>query len=329
MFFDSCYPYNIILSMEVSAVKQRPVPLPYYHKPPMRFKNYEIHYNSDNALTHIQTNRHDYYEFYFLIAGAIDFYVEGVKYSLVPGDVMLIAPKQEHHSIITQNSPYERYVLWLDPGYISALSSPSTNLSLVFQKNFATSGHITTDSDMRQSVHRLLESLLVASQSKEYGSDLLTNSYVVELLVTLAQFRLFSLPTYPLDSSGSMAKPLIKSALAHINEHIRESISVQEIADALFVSRSYLSKVFREEMNIPLHQFITKKKLFLAKQELLGGASLKDVVENYNFGNYSSFYRAFKQEFGQAPKQIQTGRGLSPAKKKTAEARSLADEDEH
>lgn len=292
---------------QTMPAKEKPIPLPYHHKPPMRFKNFEIHYNSDQDLTHIQSNQHDYYEFFFLISGAIDFFVDGHKHSLLPGDVLLIAPRQEHHSVIVRGTPYERYVLWLDPGYVSALSSPSTNLSLAFQKSLASNGHITPDAEMRDLVHRLLESLLIASQSKGYGTDLLISAYIVELLVALAQFHLFSQPIDTF-SSAPMTKPIVKNTLNYINEHIYESISVQEIANALFVSRSYLSKVFSEEMNIPLHQFISKKKLFLAKQDLVAGTSLKDVVTKYNFGDYSSFFRAFKQEFGQSPKQLQTGR---------------------
>lgn len=286
---------------------KKPIPLPYHHKPPMRFKNFEIHYNSDHTLTKIQTNRHDYFEFYFLLSGAINFFVEGVKYNLDPGDILLIAPKQEHHSVITGSAPYVRYVLWLDPGYVSSLSSPATNLPLAFQKNPATNSHIKPDADMRDRIHHLLDSLLIASQSKGYGADLLTTAYMVELLVTLAQFRLFSQSSYPLDAFNATSKPIVKNTLNYINQHIYDPINVQEIADAMFVSRSYLSRVFSEEMSIPLHQFITKKKLFLAKRELSAGIALRDVVAKYSFGNYSSFFRAFKQEFGTSPKQMQTG----------------------
>lgn len=288
-------------------MRQKPVPTPYYHNPPMLFKNFEIHYNRDQNLKQIVTNQHNYYEFYFLISGEIAFYIEGIQYALHPGDIMLIPPKHEHHSVITNTNPYERYVLWLDPDYINRLSSPSSNLSIAFQKDLFGQPHITPTAETRMLIHHLLESLLIASHSKEYGCDLLMNAYIIELLVNLAQFRIFSQPVEQSVFSVSVetySNPIIRNAIQYINDHIYESISVQEISNSLFISKSYLSKLFSNELNIPLHQFITKKKLFLARQDLLQGVNPKEVVSRYSFGTYSSFFRSFKSEFGKSPKEI-------------------------
>lgn len=283
-------------------------PLPYYHKPPMRFRDFEIHYNRDYKLNHIVNNVHDYYEFYFLISGDVTYYIEQNEYHLKPSSIILIAPGQRHHATINTRSgqPYERYVLWLDPGYLKRLSSGKSDLALPFEKTYITSAHIPLTRSMEMIINNLLELILNSSVSLEYGSDLLTNTYIVELLIHLARIKLFQQSSgleHRLENGGGNT-PVISSALSYINNHILENIKLQDITDYLYVSRSYLSKRFSEEIGLSVHQFIIKKKLFLARQELLSGMSVTEVCQKYNFGNYSSFYRAFKAEFGLSPRSL-------------------------
>ncbi|HIQ73507.1 MAG TPA: helix-turn-helix domain-containing protein [Candidatus Cottocaccamicrobium excrementipullorum] len=289
-------------------MKEKLEPTPYYHKPPMRNQDYEIYYNKDDALDHIAENKHAYYEFYFLISGDVTYYIQEQEYNLKPGAIMLIAPSQYHHAVINIHSgqPYERYVLWLNPDYLKRLSSDKTDLFLPFQKTHATSAHLQLTRDMQITIHNLLELIFSGTHSQEFGMDLLTNSYVIELLVYIARVKLFQ-PNSDIPASSSAntgASPAVTGALAYINSHIYEEIRVQDITSQLFVSRSYLSRVFNEEMGLSIHQFIVKKKLFLAKQDLIGGSSMQEVCHKYSFGNYSSFFRAFKQEFGQSPRNI-------------------------
>lgn len=133
-----------------------------------------------------------------------------------------------------------------------------------------------------------------------------TNSYVIELLVHIAKIKLFQQDSYFEQrlSENMGNNSLVLNVLNYINEHIYEEIRIQDITDSLFVSRSYLSKIFNEEMGLSLHQFIIKKKLFLARQDLLTGIPVRDICHKYSFGNYSSFFRAFKLEFGQSPRMV-------------------------
>lgn len=186
------------------------------------------------------------------------------------------------------------------------LSSPHSNLSSIFQTSYITTSHIRPARDLQALIHNLFENIFINSNSHRFGTDLLANAYIIELLVNLAQSRLF----YP-DSEFETAIPselspndtLILDVLKYINDHIQERIKISDICSCIFVSRSYLSKTFTNEIGIPIYHYIIKKKLFLAKQDLANGSDIQKTSEKYNFGNYSSFYKAFKTEFGQSPKE--------------------------
>lgn len=292
-------------------------PEPYYHKPPMRFKDFEIHYNKDYTLKHIMRNQHDYYEFYFLVSGDVSYEVAGITYALNPGDILLIAPGLEHEAFIhaSRTKPYERYVMWLSPDYLSRLSSARTDLLLPFQRSYLSGSRLPLAPDSSLKLSGLLDHILTSSRSQEYGADLMTNSYIIELLVQIARLKLF-LQDYDFEKSFAPNQKnarLISDLLSYINGHITETLAVEQLASEFFISRSYLSKIFCEELGLPLHQFIMKKKLFLARQDLLHGLSVTDTCAKYHFGNYSSFFRAFKLEFGQSPRALLKGSGSSPA----------------
>lgn len=283
----------------------KPDPSPYYRKPPMKFNDFKIFYNKDYSLKNILPNKHNYYEFYLLLSGEVTYYIENQEYHLIPGDIILISPQQNHYAYINTNinMPYERYVLWLNPDYLNLLSSPKTNLSFVFQNTAINNAQIRLAPDMFNKIHYLLESILTSSHSQAYGSDLLANAYVTELLINLAQFKLFYSNSYldMLSLSTSYEDSLIFNILNYINLNICQTITISQICEHFFISKSYLAKLFKEEVGLSVHQYIMKKKLFLAKQDLLHINSMNTLVEKYGFGNYSTFFRAFKLEFGQSP----------------------------
>lgn len=288
-------------------MKKNIAPSPYYHKPPLRSHDFEIHHNLDFNLNHITPNTHDYYEFYFLISGDVSYRIEQKNYHLRSGDVILIAPGQYHAATINNCSgqPYERYVLWLNSKYLNRLSSSKTDLMRSFQQSRFTTAQLRLSNDMQRTCQNLLQSILIHAVSQEYGSDLLIDCYIIELLVHIARIMLFQQTPYTEHIGSHLSdNPVLLSALQYIMEHIYENIKIQNITDHLYVSRSYLSKIFQDELGISIHQYIMKKKLFLARQELLNDIPIKEVYQKYCFGNYSSFFRAFKAEFGLSPRDL-------------------------
>ncbi|WP_018753842.1 AraC family transcriptional regulator [Paenibacillus sanguinis] len=277
-------------------------PTPYGKKPSMVNTDYQIHYNKDTSLTSLRgVHSHDYYEFYFFMSGRVTYHVEGQQFQLQAGDIMLIQPGQKHYAEITASMAYERYVLWLHPDYLQLASTETTNLLQPFNHINCLGCHLNLPNDMVILVNHLLDNILIQSVSNEYGSDMLARSFINELLIRIARTKMYHQSTY--FSTDFNNNDLLANALNYIHQHIYESIHVQDIADATFVSKSFLSKKFTDSMKISIHKYIVRKKLYLSRQELLHGSSIDAVFEKYSFGDYSSFYRAFKKEFGMSPKE--------------------------
>ena len=95
---------------------------------------------------------------------------------------------------------------------------------------------------------------------------------------------------------------LYQQITEYIEEHLDENLSLDSLAEEFYVSKYHIAHVFKDRLGMSIHQYITKKRLALCKEAILGKASITEIYQTYGFGDYSSFYRAFKKEYGISPK---------------------------
>lgn len=95
---------------------------------------------------------------------------------------------------------------------------------------------------------------------------------------------------------GAPASKLVSDVSNYINRHMSETITVEAIAKEFFLSRSYLSKLFKAESNMSLSDFILTKKTDEAKYLLrYTNKSLTDISLNLGFSSPGHFSRVFKK----------------------------------
>jgi AraC-like DNA-binding protein len=106
---------------------------------------------------------------------------------------------------------------------------------------------------------------------------------------------------------------LIEHVLEYIGTHIDEDITIDDLSAYTYLSKFHLSREFKKHTGTTLHRYILQKKLIAAKELILRDIPITLVYEQCGFGDYSNFFRAFKNEYGMTPKQY-----LEAMKKSTA-----------
>lgn len=96
----------------------------------------------------------------------------------------------------------------------------------------------------------------------------------------------------------------LSALLKHINLHINENLSLDELAQRFNLSKFYLTRRFKELTGLSLHQFIVKKRLTRARYLISVGTDPYCAAVDAGFNNYSHFSRTFKAYFGQNPSTI-------------------------
>ena len=97
--------------------------------------------------------------------------------------------------------------------------------------------------------------------------------------------------------------------MAYINEHYAQPLTLDEIADAFFISKSYLSHEFVRYTNTSVYEYIQFRRICGAKLLIASGVSLTDAAFQSGFNSYSSFLRTFRKTAGISPTDFQRNLG--------------------
>lgn len=98
--------------------------------------------------------------------------------------------------------------------------------------------------------------------------------------------------------------PCVVRAIKYIRRHLSAQLTLAEIAENSFVSKSTLTKHFRNELSKSVAEYVSDLIMFEAGQRLLKtNLSVLAVSEKYGFSDQFYFSRRFKQKFGCSPQK--------------------------
>ncbi|MEK5061782.1 hypothetical protein BK126_24730 [Paenibacillus sp. FSL H7-0326] len=109
-----------------------------------------------------------------------------------------------------------------------------------------------------------------------------------------------------LSPEESIHERIVAQAVSYIETHFRKSISLQEVASHVSVSRNYFSEMFKRVTGHTFIDYLIHLRLGHAKQ-LLGSSSLKvyEVAEMSGFNDVKHFSKQFKKWVGMSPAEYQ------------------------
>ena len=90
---------------------------------------------------------------------------------------------------------------------------------------------------------------------------------------------------------------------AFIDTHLEEPLSLDRIAQEFYLNKYYIAHLFQQSVGLSIHRYITKKRLAACAAAIRSGAKVTEVCRTYGFGDYTSFYRAFRAEYGMSPSE--------------------------
>jgi YesN/AraC family two-component response regulator len=148
------------------------------------------------------------------------------------------------------------------------------------------SGHSLTLDDVK----RLEQHALVTLQSKGILSE-------VEAMATLHR-TLFGNDVLPPHTSA-----LVKRTIAYFHQHYDNTLTRQEIAEAVGVNKDYLGQIFRQELGISPWEYLNRYRIVHAKALLRNTKkSITAVAFLVGFNDPSYFGRVFRKQVGLSPR---------------------------
>ena len=105
---------------------------------------------------------------------------------------------------------------------------------------------------------------------------------------------------------------LIRKVKKYIAAHPGGDLSIKALAARFELTEPTLRHRFQRAEGATLGQYVLRKRMECAAEDLLRGESVSGVCEKYHFETMAGFCKAFKRCYGASPQQYKVAHGLPP-----------------
>ena len=268
-----------------------------YEKKGYLLEDFRLFHLKDNGETKTDYHYHEFYKLLFFISGKGGYFVEGKRYSLVPGDLVLIGRQCVHRPEFEAGTTCERIILYLAPEFLERESSTACDLTECFSKEY---DHVLRPAGkIRQRLFTLTTDIERELSSKCYGNEISSAGMLLHLLVEIAR----SIRHEEVQKPSPMLpkSKRIQDIVHFIDTHLTEDFSIDELAEKFYISRYHMMRRFRVETGTTIHAYVSDHRLLFARDLIGRGIPATDACFRCGFGSYSSFSRAYGKFFGTTP----------------------------
>ena len=186
----------------------------------------------------------------------------------------------------------------LEPTYLSQTATETESLSpsrvkllpIIYQH----------DSNLEAIAQSFKREITQAGIGTQLYIDTLATQLAIHLLRHYCAFEL-KLKQY----QGGLSRDRLQTALAYIQNHLADNISLAEIAQEVDMSQHHFCRLFKQSTGISPYQYVIQQRLERAKQLLLQNQlSIAEVAQEVGFSEQSQLTRQLKRATGFTPKQI-------------------------
>lgn len=239
---------------------------------------------------------HDSYEIFYFLEGEGDYVVEGKRYPLAPGDIIITNPR-ELHSPAIRSDVYHRITIAVHPLYLSDFITGAYNpFNGLASRPLADQNRIPAATVHEKGLDREIDAIGAYFKDDKPSRSAMIKAHLLILLEAINQIISVT--------KLSFAQERIQEIVHYINGHLSEKITLSSIADAFFINKHHLSHTFHDRMGMTLTDYITSKRIQQSLELLPEPLSLLDIALMVGFADYAGFYRAFSKFIGTSPQHF-------------------------
>ncbi|MBO4809288.1 MAG: cupin domain-containing protein [Lachnospiraceae bacterium] len=249
-------------------------------------------FHIETPLDHeISFHYHDFHKIFILISGDLEYWIEEKRYELKPLDAVIIPAGTLHRPVVKPGSEYKRIIIYISNDFFvnenkglfecfSAVQSDRSHLIRFINPN---------SSEISELIPRIIAD---EEMGNDYGAEIIKRLRVTELLVLLNRALKSNQASYTALSSSNKTVEQIRD---YIDSNLTRDLNIDTIAGVLYLNRSYIMHLFKQETGTTIGNYITEKRMFLANKYIKEGHPKGEASLMAGFPSYSAFHYAYNK----------------------------------
>lgn len=240
-----------------------------------------MRFNEKSDIWNFIPHSHDFFELLFFLRGNAQISLGTRSMYVTFSDVLLYPPGTAHTEHLQINHTQEIYCLQVR---CDGIALPEAL-------------HVQ---DRQQHIRLLLDGLFAETRSVDADAQVVSG-YLRMLALMLARAHYIgNTPTHPVDYCRMFMR-----------HNLAEDITIQQLANLIHVSRSYLNKLFLQHTGETPMQYMTEIRLEAAKSLLMTtDRRIADIAEDVGFHSPKYFCATFHRATGLSPRDYRRAEGL-------------------
>ncbi|RKQ32294.1 helix-turn-helix transcriptional regulator [Oceanobacillus halophilus] len=271
--------------------------------------NYRAHAIWDNLDYH---SHREHYEIYLFHSGSCRYLIHNQIYDLEPGDILLMDGLALHKPNVPPHSEYVRSTIHFSPQWMKGLLGEigGNYLLEVFEKLhhclIRTKGN--EEFNHLEKVVSRLEEIKRKEGLADKNAELEMKALLLQVLSIV--HRLGQLESIKVTDDKAEKAEHAENIAEYIQSNYMRKLSIDSISEALNISKSYVSHVFKEMTGFTIMEYVMGSRLMQAKYllEAEPDKALKDIANESGFESVSHFSRYFKSKVGVTAKEYRRER---------------------
>lgn len=270
--------------------------MPGYEKRGYLLENFRLFHLRSEGGVKVDYHYHDFCKLLLLVSGSGSYVVDGHRYLLQSGDVVLVGNRSVHLPEL-ENSIYERIIIYISPELLQKASDGECDLQALFSGQY---GHVLRLKETgRKKIFSLAAALEKELSGSEYGRVIISHTALLRLLVEIG--RLLRQKDAQNPQPIIPSNPRILELKNYLDAHAAEDINIDALAERFYISKYHMMRLFHQEIGLPIYTYLTQRRLLNARDLIGQGMRSTEACYRSGFRSYSSFTRAYAKHFGTTP----------------------------
>ena len=265
---------------------------------------FDVAHRKGDALWPATVHIHDQPEIFYHISGAQSFLINGAAYELNAGDLLVVRPLLPHCVQPVRDGVYERCVINVLPDLpelVGQLIQSEERFDWLYHAGGEAPYKVHLDAGEHERyislVDRYVNLYKHCTQSIQVF-HLHKLSMMLEILAFLSEI-FHSKPHDELRRDG--AESCCGRIFQYIEKNYKRPVSLNELADALSMNKTYLCRIFKQKTGSTINQYLIRRRVANVKRQLYNGREVREVFPESGFIDYCNFISTFTREVGVPP----------------------------